>query len=47
MMPPQDWENLLQTLRNIGLAIEGQNRQTGKIVLRVYPLPRQNIRGTV
>ncbi len=47
MMLTQDWEQLLQTLRDLGLAIESHNRVTGKITLSVYPLPRQNIRGTV
>lgn len=47
MMLQQDWEQLLQTLKDLGLAIETHNRQTGKITLSVYPLPRQNIRGTV
>lgn len=46
MMLQQDWEQLLQTLKDLGLAIETHNRQTGKITLSVYPLPRQNIRGT-
>ena len=47
MMLQQDWEQLLQTLRGLGLGIETHNRVTGKITLSVYPLPRQNIQGTV
>jgi hypothetical protein len=47
MMTQQDWEMLLRSLTSLGIRVESHNRQTGKIVLAVYPLPRQSIKGTV
>lgn len=46
MMMQQDWESLLHSLTSLGLRIAQADRETGRIVLAVYPLPRSNIQGT-
>lgn len=46
MLNQQDWESILLSLTSLGIRIESHNRQTGKIVLAVYPLPRHNTPNT-
>lgn len=45
-LTPQDWESLLHSLTSLGIKIESHDRETGRITLAVYPLPRHNTPGT-